>query len=335
MSIVNGLERYKTYRREDIASLFDPSCSFTAGAGTWGISGIVPVPKCEDVVFMVTLGEPTESNPYQDGVTQDGVLIWQSQKRQSLETKQIQKLISHDSAFSNIHLFLRAKERVPYHYLGLLDYRSHDVTTNNPVHFTWNILHWSLPASVMSEMGLKLLPSIEPTFTQNIVVDPTISLQETEPPVPSMKKSSSKVKGNSGSVDWAAHDARNRSLGEQGEQLVLLYEKEKLKSLGRSDLAELVRHTAITDNAAGYDIQSFDEKGGEIYIEVKTTNGALNTPFYISINEVKTSVRYPKKYWLYRVYDLTIDSALFYRKNGEVEDGFELEASTYKAVAKV
>jgi len=335
MNNLSTLNRFHLYDREAIAKHFDSSYSFTAGAGSWGISGIVSVPGSEDIVFIVTLGEPTEGNPYQDGVTEDGVLIWQSQKRQTVETPLIQRLISHDCDSSNVHLFLRAKARTPYFYMGLLDYRSHDSATNNPVHFTWNILHWNLPAAVRDEMGLELMAPLEPTYTQGTVSDSTITLNETAPPVPKPKKSKSKVKRNNGTVDWASRDAKNRSLGDQGENLVLHFEKEKLKSVGRDDLADRVQHTALTNHAAGYDIQSFDEHGSEIYIEVKATKGPLQTPFYISINEVKTSVRHADQFWLYRVYELKPDSAQFYRKQGEIEDGFELEAVNFKAGSKV
>ena len=78
-------------------------------------------------------------------------------------------------------------------------------------------------------MGLELMAPLEPTYTQGTVSDWTITLNETAPPVPTPKKPKSKVKRNNGTVNWASRDARNRSLGDQGEGLVLHFEKERLK----------------------------------------------------------------------------------------------------------
>lgn len=39
------------------------------------------------------------------------------------------------------------------------------------------------------------------------------------------------------------------------------------------------------DNTNGYDILSYTNKGQELHIEVKTTPGTVDTPFYISKNE--------------------------------------------------
>jgi hypothetical protein len=42
-------------------------------------------------------------------------------------------------------------------------------------------------------------------------------------------------------------------------------------------------------DGAGYDILSFDPSGKERLIEVKTTNGAAKTPFFLTRNEHETS----------------------------------------------
>ena len=98
--------------------------------------------------------------------------------------------------------------------------------------------------------------------------------------------------GNSGCgvlwrADYAERDARNRGLGLKGELLVLEFEKAHLDTIGRKDLAELVRHVSVQEgDGAGYDILSFDDLGRKKYIEVKATSGGLSTDFFISPNEL-------------------------------------------------
>ena len=60
---------------------------------------------------------------------------------------------------------------------------------------------------------------------------------------------------------------------------------------------------AQKDDSKGYDILSFDEEGNELFIEVKTTNGGAQTPFYLSALEMAVSGNNASKYRLYRVYD--------------------------------
>jgi len=52
MNNLSTLNRFHPYDREAFAKRFDPSYSFTAGAGSWGKLGIVSVPDSEDIVFI-------------------------------------------------------------------------------------------------------------------------------------------------------------------------------------------------------------------------------------------------------------------------------------------
>ncbi len=84
--------------------------------------------------------------------------------------------------------------------------------------------------------------------------------------------------------DPVERDHRNRSLGKAGEAFVLHLEQQRLEESERSDLAGKVRWVAEQDgDGAGYDIFSFDPSGSELLIEVKTTNGAARTPFYLEL----------------------------------------------------
>ena len=85
------------------------------------------------------------------------------------------------------------------------------------------------------------------------------------------------------SSDGCERDHRNRSLGKAGEAFVVDLERLRLAEANRSDLARKVRWVADEDgDGAGYDVLSFDPGGCECLIEVKTTNGAARTPFFLS-----------------------------------------------------
>jgi hypothetical protein len=107
-------------------------------------------------------------------------------------------------------------------------------------------------------------------------------------------------------------DFRNRKLGREGEELVFRFERERLKQRDRPDLAKRIRWISEEDgDGAGYDILSFDEKGKEQFLEVKTTVGADTTPFYITRNELSLSSERPEAFRLCRVFDFSIRPRMF------------------------
>ena len=103
--------------------------------------------------------------------------------------------------------------------------------------------------------------------------------------------------------DPVERDRRNRSLGEAGEAFVFQSERNRLNQAGRSDLVEQIRWVSKEDgDGAGYDIHSFALDGVTRLIEVKTTNGAARTPFFISRNEFELSCERPTNWCIYRVH---------------------------------
>ncbi len=75
-------------------------------------------------------------------------------------------------------------------------------------------------------------------------------------------------------------------LGEDGEQFVLELERSRLEAAGQPELAEKVAWVSKeVGDGLGYDIESFEEDGHQIFIEVKTTKGPIDTPFYLTENE--------------------------------------------------
>lgn len=104
--------------------------------------------------------------------------------------------------------------------------------------------------------------------------------------------------------DVAGRDARNRALGEAGEERVLTHERATLLGAGRTDLAERVRWVSHVDgDGAGYDIRSFNPDGSERLIEVKTTNGWERTPFHITRNELAVAERHQEAWRLVRLWN--------------------------------
>ncbi len=115
------------YTREEVQSIFSPGTTFTPQAGTWGLQGIVRVPDREgDWVYFVTFGQQQGDHAFDESITDEGVLSWQSQPSQRLDDKLIRSLIERDERVNTIHLFLRTTRRAKYTYLGKLGYLTHD-----------------------------------------------------------------------------------------------------------------------------------------------------------------------------------------------------------------
>lgn len=104
-------------------------------------------------------------------------------------------------------------------------------------------------------------------------------------------------------VDYEGLQRRNKRTGLSGEEWVLKEEILKLEGWGKKTLSERVKQVSVVEgDGLGYDILSFDEDGKELYIEVKTTTGNFDQPFFITANEMECSRRNSDKYRLYRVY---------------------------------
>lgn len=131
--------------------------------------------------------------------------------------------------------------------------------------------------------------------------------------------------------DRAASDARNRLLGEQGESYVFKLEQRRLTKEGRRDLATQVIWTAQDEgDGAGYDIASFNADGSTRYIEVKTTNGGPETPFYITANELRVSENAAAAFSLYRVYWFSKEPRIYCLRGSLKASAMTLEAKVFQ-----
>lgn len=144
------LTLYDTYSRQDVHDIFSPDTRFAPSAGTWGLWGIVPISsKPGDVVLFVTFGQQQAGHVFDEWISEDGIINWQSQPRQSLSDRQIQQFIHHDPTRNNVYLFLRTRKSTPYTYFGKLAYYSHDPQHERPVWIQWQILDWKISDSVL------------------------------------------------------------------------------------------------------------------------------------------------------------------------------------------
>lgn len=131
--------------------------------------------------------------------------------------------------------------------------------------------------------------------------------------------------------DPVERDFRNRSLGRAGEAFVLDLERRQLAEAGRADLARKVRWVAAEEgDGAGYDVQSFDQRGHSRLIEVKTTNGSARTPFYLSRNERGLADEKPAEWRIYRVHLFASDPRVF-KIAPPLENSVNLRPETWRA----
>lgn len=131
--------------------------------------------------------------------------------------------------------------------------------------------------------------------------------------------------------DPTERDYRNRALGKAGEALILDFERARLASEERKDLASKVRWVAQEDgDGAGFDILSFDRSGRERLIEVKTTHGTRTTPFFLSSNERSLSDERPDAFRIYRVFEFGHSPRLFKLKP-PLDQAVIFEPAIYRA----
>jgi hypothetical protein len=132
-------------------------------------------------------------------------------------------------------------------------------------------------------------------------------------------------------IDFARHDALNRTLGRLGEEFVLAVEKRRLLSFGRDDLAAKVEWVAVTrGDGLGFDVLSFDaDDDSEQYIEVKTTGLGKHFPFYVTATEVRCSEDCPERFRLYRVFDFARTPRM-YVVGGSLSRECHLEPVSYR-----
>lgn len=102
---------------------------------------------------------------------------------------------------------------------------------------------------------------------------------------------------NGKEVDYELKHRTSKRLGDLGEQFILQLERNKLKEYS-------IHHKKVEKqkDGVGYDLGSADEKGNDLFIEVKTTTGKKDTPFHLSDNEYQF-LKNNSNAVIYRVFD--------------------------------
>lgn len=130
-------------------------------------------------------------------------------------------------------------------------------------------------------------------------------------------------------VNYLAREAKNKAIGNIGEQFALNYERARLMFIGKNKLANKIEQVSITvGDHAGFDIHSYEKGGTDRFIEVKSTKYGKETPFYITGNELDFSNKNSDKYYLYRVFSLRQAPKLFHFK-GPVQKHCNLKATQF------
>jgi hypothetical protein len=95
-------------------------------------------------------------------------------------------------------------------------------------------------------------------------------------------------------------EATRRLYGRRGEEAV--YEAERNRLRAASLDPDCVRWVSRDDEQADHDLESLDEDGRAIYIEVKSTASAdPGEPFPITSAELRFAARHRSRYYIYRV----------------------------------
>ena len=141
-------------------------------------------------------------------------------------------------------------------------------------------------------------------------------------------------------MDFRTLSNEHSALGDAGEIFALEWERRRLKELHVSfDVSEEVIHFSRTyGDGAGYDILSRNDNDFALrYIEVKTTRGGINTPFYMSENERAFIEIYHENTFIYRVYNYDQDTnigEIFIITYDELMTNYTFNPVTYKVTKK-
>lgn len=196
-----------------------------------------------------------------------------------------------------------------------------------------------LPAAIVGY--LKNYPEMQDLFeADSEAIPPTPAVEDVldsleQPPVLEERKpsilSEPRPVYKSSSINYLEREARNKSLGDAGEQFVMSFERARLVQLGREALADRIEQVSETVGPyAGYDVRSFDADGADRFIEAKTTKYGKSTPFFVTPNELRFSREKSSRYFLYRVFKYGRAPRLF-TLHGRLEDKCILEPSVYIA----
>ena len=211
------LTLYEKYNRKGVQELFQPDYNFKQSTGTWGLQGVIQLPnKQNDWVFFVTYGQSQAGHDFEEGITPDGVLTWQSQPSQGLDNKRVLQWINQNPEIDKIYLFLRANKKSEYYYLGNINYLMHDINREKPVWFQFQVLDFNPTSTLYSEIqgGIS---SVSYEKEKNLIKGP-IKVSPPAKSEPSIHTSTFKARKI---PDLSEKETRNKKLGLAGELFIL------------------------------------------------------------------------------------------------------------------
>ena len=304
--------------------------NFTPGAGTWGSHGICPYGSGNTCLFL-TQNQNQVKDDYDDILTSEGILRWEGQRSAAFSDRRNQALINHDDSVHDVLLFLRPNNKVDYSYLGRLRYITHDLEREKPIHVQWKLLDLEVADHLdrFRELGIE----VDEVSSEVSVSSVSSGMTKVERPVGSARGGVRSREYKARVIDYAARDAANRDVGKAGEIAALSYERDRLLSLGKSELAEKVRHSSVEDgDGLGYDILSFNEDGSELYVEVKSTsNPSGSNDFFISPKELRFLRENELSYKIVRIYGVGSEDVSFFEISGsELVRDFDFEPISFR-----
>lgn len=153
----------------------------------------------------------------------------------------------------------------------------------------------------------------------------------------SSKKKTKQDNLNDGAQDYLEKAVRDYYVGNRGEQIVLEYERKRLREAGRHDLSQLIKQVSLNSDKTGYDILSFEsgENREERQIEVKTTtlDSSKKAKFFMSSGELEKG-KLLSNYWIYIV-DLSNTVPKIYSMKNFLNDESKYEIKAVKYEVKV
>jgi hypothetical protein len=217
-------------------------------------------------------------------------------------------------------------------------------------------------SAVLAEMGLPFIKGYKPRFNYqgmlanevskyvkqhreilekafNNFSDEFVNTNEIHPPIfdnildtnpVNSKIDESKIQYRPIKINYLEREQNNRQLGEEGERLVIEYEKWRLIKEGNENLANKIEWVSKNlGDGAGYDILSKNANGTDRYIEVKTTKLSKETPIYLTRTELRFASLKGNEFYLYRVFNFN-SKPQFFIKQGRYEEFCNLQPVTFK-----
>lgn len=276
--------------------------------------------------------------------------------------EKISPIIQAKQSIEQVSSYLRSKIDTygKYDLLPTIKLRAEHVNSNLPEGYErgsiWAIKYKSdsLPSNSVLVSDLKYMVLLEKSlkkfiiesyskkdvsefnFIDNIISDSVehkIHLKEV--PVPYLSSNSSvKKQKKVKKINFEEKNTNNSKIGLLGEKWVFQQETKRLTKLGREDLANKVTIQSIISDSHHYDILSYDEKGNEIYIEVKTTTSKSDVPFYISNHELDFGHENQQNYEIWRLlnFDEYKLSAEYYILKGDPNITVKAEPVSYSCI---